>query len=97
MGMFCAREPRGFRRVSIYTSERDDKLQKLVEDEKRRTGELPPETDVKDKFKGKFSEFTPRAKRFSEDPKRLSWPIALFIILVLILVWHYLQTGRVHL
>lgn len=96
MGMFSTREPRKFRRMSVYTSERDDKLKKLVEDEKRRTGELPPAPYDPTKFKGKFSEYTPRAKRASEDPRRLSWPIAIMIILVLIFVWHYLLTGRVH-
>lgn len=97
MALFPTREPRRFRKISIYTSERDDKLQKLVDDEKRRTGELPPEEYDPKKFQGKFADYTPRAKKHKEDPRRLSWPIALFIILILLFVWHYLMTGRVHL
>ena len=30
MGLFNTRKPRGFRRVSIYTDERKEKLDKLV-------------------------------------------------------------------
>ena len=39
MGMFNTRQPRGFRRVSIYTDDRKEKLQKLVDEVKRQEGE----------------------------------------------------------
>ena len=50
MGMFTTRQPRKFRRVSIYTDERRDKLEKLVNDVKREKGELPPEPYDPTKF-----------------------------------------------
>ena len=105
MGMFKAREPRKFRRVSIYTDERKEKLQRLVDEVKAQESapeEKAPVTveDVmrNDRFKGKFSKYTPRAQRHSESGRsRLAWPIALIAILILIMIWHYLLTGNVHL
>ena len=57
--MFTARQPRRFRRVSIYTDERKEKLQKLVEQVKREKGETAPGNEVYDtnKFKGTFHIF----------------------------------------
>ena len=94
MGMFQTREPRKYRRISFYTSERKDKLDKLVRDVKREMGELPPEEIEPDHFKGKFSQFTPHARRASERGQRLSWPLALILIAVLLLVWRYIMMGR---
>ncbi|MBQ8968546.1 MAG: hypothetical protein IJ064_02255 [Bacteroidaceae bacterium] len=93
MGLFQTREPRKYRRISIYTSERQDKLDKLVQDVKREIGELTPETIEPNHFKGKFSEFTPRAKRASEREHRLTWPLALVLILVLLFLWRYIIMG----
>ena len=96
MGMFKTREPRKFRRISIYTDERRDKLAKLIEDTKREKGELPPkEYDVSDvNFKGKFSEFTPRTQRFTEGGRgMIKWPVALIIIILLICFTRWLMTG----
>lgn len=94
MGMFQTREPRRYKRVSIYTSERKDKLDKLVKDVKREMGELPPDDIDPDHFKGKFSKFTPRAKRASEREHRLTWPLVLILVMVLILIWRYIALGR---
>ena len=94
MGMFQTREPRKYNRVSIYTSERKDKLDKLVRDVKREMGELPAEDIEPDKFKGKFSQFTPRARRASERGSRLTWPLALILIMLLVLVWRYILMGK---
>lgn len=96
MGLFTTRQPRKFRRVSIYTDERKDKLQKLVDDVKREQGLLPPEDKPYDptKFKGTFIEFTPRAKKYKESTTRLGWPLALILIAALILLWRFLLTGR---
>ena len=94
MGMFQTREPRRYRRVSIYTSERKDKLDKLVKDVKREMGELPAGDIEPDHFKGKFSQFTPHARRASEREHRLTWPLVLIIVLVLLLIWHYIVAGK---
>ncbi len=91
--MFETRKPRKFRRVSIYTSERQDRLDKIVKDAKREAGELPPETEIPS-YKGRFAKFTPRASEASNSSFRLKWPVALIIILVLVLVWRYILTGN---
>ena len=96
MGMFQTREPRRYKRISIYTSERKDKLDKLVRDVKREMGELPPTQEIEpDHFKGKFSQFTPRAKRASEREHRLTWPLVLILVMVLILLWRYIVIGKI--
>lgn len=98
--MFQTRKPRKFRRVSIYTDERRDKLEKLVHEVRRETGEEPVslETISPDHFKGKFAKFIPRTQRNIDNGRsRLTWPIAIVAIIVLILLWHYLLTGNVHL
>lgn len=92
MALFKTREPRKFNRVSIYTSERKDKLDKLVRDVKREAGELPPEDIDPEKFKGKFSQFTPLANK---GVRRMTWPVILLILVFLILAWRYILTGRI--
>lgn len=99
MGMFKMREPRKFRRSSIYTDERKEKLEKLVNDYKRETGELPqkPYDCSENRFKGKFSEFTPRAQRFAEGGRGLiKWPVALVAIILLLMFLRWLMSGNIH-
>lgn len=95
--MFSVREPRKFRRVSIYTDERRDKLDKLVSDYKKETGQIPvSQVDyTEDRFKGKFSQFTPRAQRFAQGGRGLiKWPVALVLILLLYLLIRWILTGE---
>lgn len=94
MGMFQTREPRKYRPVSMYTSERKDKLDKLVKDVKREMGELSAGDIAPDHFKGKFAQFTPRASRSAGRRHRLTWPLVLFVVLVLLLLWYYILIGR---
>lgn len=96
MGLFTNRQPRKYRPVHIYTDERKEKLDKLVNDVKRQQGLLPEEEKPYDpaKFKGKFSEFTPRAKHHKEHGSRLSWPLALILIAALLVLWRFLLTGK---
>lgn len=99
MGMFKMREPRKFRRVSIYTDERRDKLEKLVNEVKREQGELPPEQldYTTDKFRGKFGKFTPRTQTYIEHGRGMvKWPVALIVIILLFMLWRYLLTGDIH-
>ena len=95
MGMFNTRQPRGFRRVSIYNDERKEKLQRLVDEAKRKEGE-PVEEKPYDihKFRGTFINYTPNAKRYRENGSFVKWPVVLFVVLILLLVWHYLLTGN---
>lgn len=100
MGMFKTREPRRFRRVSIYTDERKEKLDKLVEEVKREQGELPPAPVdyTRDRFKGKFSQFTPRTQSFSDGGwgRNFKWPVVLVVIILLLMLWKFLLTGDYH-
>ena len=98
MGMFKMREPRKFRRVSIYTDERREKLDKLVNDYKKEKDEQPvTEVDyTKLQYKGKFSQFTPRAQRYSEGGRGLvKWPIALVAVILLIWFMRWLLVGEI--
>ena len=95
MSLFKAREPRKYRPRRIYTSEREEKLKKLVNEVRREQGEKVDVPYDPTKFRGTFSKYTPHAQRYSEGGRRLAWPIALFLVIILILLWHWLLTGRV--
>ena len=94
MGIFSlsSRKPRKFRRVSIYTDEHQEKLQKLVDDTLQSNREEEKPYDPA-KFNGTFCNYTPRAKRFREKESRFGWPMALALILVLLIIWRFLMTG----
>ena len=96
MGLFSARQPRKFRRVSIYTDERKEKLQKLVEQvEREKSGDQPAKEAFNvDKFKGTFINFTPRAQRYKEHGARIGWPLAILLIFVLLIIWRFIMTGK---
>ena len=96
MGLFSARQPRKFRRVSIYTDERKERLQKLVEQVERETGDVQPADEAYDtgKFKGTFINFTPRAQRYKEHGARIGWPLAILLIFVLLIIWRFIMTGK---
>ena len=96
MGLFNTRKPRGFRRVSIYTDERKEKLEKLVNQVKREQGEQTEEKYDPTKFNGTFINYTPIAKKHKERSYKLAWPVALIIIFLLVMVWRYLLTGNIH-
>ena len=96
MGLFNTRKPRGFRRVSIYTDERKEKLEKLVNQVKREQGEQTEEKYDPTKFNGTFINYTPNAKKHKERSYNLAWPVALIIIFLLVMVWRYLLTGNIH-
>ena len=95
MRLFSTREPRKFRRVSIYTDESRDRLQKLVDEVKREQGEVPAneETYDPDKFRGTFINYTPRTQRHKENGSKLGWPIILVILFGLLILWRFLLTG----
>jgi len=95
MKLFNTRKPRSFRRVSIYTDESRDRLQKLVDEVKREQGEEPvrAESYDTDKFRGTFLNYTPRAQRHKENGSRLGWPVAIVIIFALLVLWRFLLTG----
>ena len=95
MRLFSTREPRKFRRVSIYTDESRDRLQKLVDEVKREQGEVPAneETYDPDKFRGTFINYTPRAQKHKENGLKLGWPIILVILFGLLILWRFLLTG----
>lgn len=95
MKLFSTRKPRSFRRVSIYTDESRDRLQKLVDDVKREQGETPAGEAPydPDKFRGKFINYTPRAQKHKEGGSKLGWPLIIALIFVLLVLWRFLLTG----
>ena len=97
MKLFSTRKPRSYRRVSIYTDESHDRLQKLVDEVKREQGEAPAQEERydPDKFRGTFINFTPRAQKYKERGSRLGWPVIIVIIFGLIVLWRFLlAVGR---
>lgn len=99
MGMFTTREPRRFRGVHIYTSERKDKLDKIVEQAKReeqleRGEHIDYHPDI-ESYRGKFTQNSSRLSRFTDpDRKKLHPGVAIAIIVVLFIVWHWIMTGN---
>ena len=95
MQLFTTRKPRGFRRVSIYTDESHDRLQKLVDEVKREQGEMPASEEPydTDKFRGTFINYTPRAQKHKENGSKFGWPIIIALIFALIIIWRFLLTG----
>ena len=94
MSLFSNREPRRFRGVHIYTSERQDKLDRLVEEAKREEqierGETPAYKPDIESYRGKFAK---NLKKADPDRRRLHPGVAIAIIVVLLILWHYLLTG----
>ena len=94
MSLFSTREPRRFRGVHIYTSERKDKLDRLVAEAKREEqlerGEEVPYTPDIESYRGKFAKNLHRA---DPERRRLHPGVAIAIIVVLLILWHYLMTG----
>jgi hypothetical protein len=94
MSLFSTREPRRFRGVHIYTSERQDKLDRLVADAKREEqmerGETPEYKPDIESYRGKFAQ---NLKKADPNRRRLHPGLAIALIVVLIILWHYLMTG----
>lgn len=92
MGLFTNRKPRRYRPVHIYTDERREKLERLVNEVKREQGDLKANPQPYDtaKFRGKFGQYTPRAQRYKQSERRLGWPFVLVAVFALLLVLRFL-------
>lgn len=90
--MFRTREPRKYRPVSIYTDERKERLQKLVDEVRREQGEVPIEKEKinPDKFKGTFINYTPHVQRSRKRAKYMGWPLYIVALFVLLVIWRFL-------
>lgn len=94
MGLFNVNKPRRFNHQYIYYDERKDKLNKMEESAKRELGMLPEEEFNPERIRGKFIEGTTHLKcRKESGRKPMHVGVILIIIVALILLWHYLQTG----
>lgn len=94
MGIFNTRKPRGFHHEYIYVDERKEKLNKMEEQAKRDLGLLPEKEFSPEDIRGKFVEGTTHLRRRKASGRRsASLGMMLVFILVLIYIWHYLQTG----
>ena len=98
MALFKTREPRRFRGVHIYTSERQEKLDKLVAEAKReeqraRGEEVPYMPDIQS-YRGKFAQNMKHLSRYQDPNRRRLHPgVAIAIIVLLVILWHYCLTG----
>ena len=99
MGLFSIRQPRRFRGVHIYTSERKDKLDRLIAEAKReeqieRGEHVDYQPDI-ESYRGKFAQNMKHLSRYQDpDRRRLHPGLAIAIIVVLFILWHYLLTGN---
>ena len=98
MSLFSTREPRRFRGVHIYTSERQDRLDRLVADARRQEQmDRGEETDYKpdiESYRGKFAKNLKHVSRHNDpDRHHLHPAVAIVLIALLCLAWHYLRTG----
>ncbi len=96
MGMFNSgmRKPRRFNHQYIYVDERKEKLEKMEEQAKRDLGMLPEKEFSPEDIRGKFVEGTTHLKRRKESGRKpVHLGVILVIIVLLIFLWHYLQTG----
>lgn len=92
--MFSVRKPRRFNHQYIYVDERKEKLAKMEEDAKRELGMLPEKEFSPEDIRGKFVEGTTHLKRRKESGRKpVHLGVILVIIVLLIFLWHYLQTG----
>ena len=94
MSLFKTREPRRFRGVHIYTNERKDKLDRLVAEAKREEqlerGEAVEYKPDIESYRGKFAQ---NLKHADPERRRIHPGLAIAIIVVLLILWHYLLTG----
>lgn len=95
MGFIKTREPRKFRPVHIYTDERQDRLRRLVNDVKREQGEQVDEPYDPARFKGQFAKYTPHTQKHADGVLRTAWPVVFFGIILLVMLIHWLLTGKV--
>lgn len=95
MGMFTVNKPRGFQHNYIYYDPRKEKLKKIEENAKREMGLLPPKEFEPKDIRGKFVGATTHLKRRKESGRKpLSYGVLIFAIILLLLLMHYLVTGR---
>lgn len=98
MSLFSTRQPRRFRGVHIYTSERKDKLDRLVAEAKREEllekGEhVPYQPDI-ESYRGRFAQNMKHLSRYQDPERRRLHPgVAIAFVVVLLILWHYLLTG----
>ncbi len=93
--MFTVNKPRGFQHNYIYYDPRKEKLKKIEENAKREMGLLPPKEFEPEDIRGKFVGATTHLKRRKESGRKpLSYGVLIFAIILLLLLMHYLVTGR---
>ena len=96
MGMFTVRKPRGFHHNYIYYDTRKEKLKEIDERAKRELGLLPPKEFTPEDIRGKFVQATKHVKRRKESGRKpLSYGVLITAIVLLLILMHYLYTGRI--
>ncbi len=94
MSLFSTRQPRRFRGVHIYTSERQDKLDRLVAQARREEQESRGEhVDYRPDIESYRGRFQQNLRHADPERRRIHPGLAIALIVVLIIVWHWLLTG----
>ena len=90
--MFTVRKPRGFHHNYIYYDPRKEKLKEIDERAKRELGLLPPKEFTPEDIR----EATKHVKRRKESGRKpLSYGVLITAIVLLLILMHYLYTGRI--
>lgn len=94
MGLFKQAKPRGYQHSYIYHDERKEKLAKMEEKARQELGIDPPKEFDPESIRGKFVESTTHLKRRKQSKRKpIHAGMILIIIVLLMLLWHFLQTG----
>ena len=95
MGLFTARKPRGFHHNYIYYDPRKERQKEIDERAKRELGLLPPKEFKPEDIRGKFVQATKHVKRRKESGRKpLSYGVLIAAIVLLLLLMHYLYSGK---
>ena len=99
MGLFTVRKPRGFQHNYIYYNPRKEKLQEIEDNAKRELGLLPPKEfspeDLRGKFVGATNHLRRRKEKEAAGHKPLASGILIMIIIALLFLMKYLNTGYI--
>lgn len=90
------KRPRGFNHQYIYVNERKEKLDKMEKSAKEDLGMTPPKKINPEEIRGSFVKGTKHLKRKKERSKgkvSLNFGLIIFLIIILLYLWHYIQTN----
>ena len=95
MMFFQQRRPRPFHHEYIYVDERKERLRQIEERAARAVQEKVGNTPDADRWKGRFTEATPRLRRHRHVENRFALPVSIalpvLLLFLLALIWVYIN------